>query len=131
MAAHPGIPAAQPGLRVDFWSFLDRLVASSRVVVDRPRGSHHPRFPEVVYPLDYGYLEGTTSGDGAGIDVWLGASGQRRLSAVLLTVDLAKHDTEVKLLLGCSAEEHQIALDFFNSQFMQAILVDRPAPSKE
>jgi inorganic pyrophosphatase len=118
-------------MNADFWSFLDRLIASSRVVIDRPKGTHHPRFPEMVYPLDYGYLEGTTAGDGAGIDVWLGASGRQDLSAVILTVDLAKRDAEVKLMLGCRADERQIAFEFLNGRFMQAILVDRPTHSKE
>jgi hypothetical protein len=56
-----------------FWRALDALVAASAVVVDRPRGSRHPRYPERTYPLDYGFLDGTRSGDGAGVDVWLGS----------------------------------------------------------
>jgi hypothetical protein len=32
-------------LEEDFWDFLERLVASSRPVVDRPKGSRHPRLP--------------------------------------------------------------------------------------
>jgi inorganic pyrophosphatase len=27
----------------------------------------------MIYPLDYGYLEITTSSDGGGIDVWFGS----------------------------------------------------------
>ena len=49
-----------------FWQALDRLVAGREVVVDRPRGTSHPRYPEFAYPLDYGYLAGTRSGDGEG-----------------------------------------------------------------
>lgn len=63
----------------DFWTALDALVAQSRVVIDRPRGSAHPRYPHVVYPLDYGYLDGTSSMDGAGIDVWRGSDASRGL----------------------------------------------------
>ncbi len=111
----------------DFWDFLDRLVADCRVVIDRPKGAQHPRYPDLVYPLDYGYLEGTRAGDGAGIDVWLGSIGTRDLSAIVLTVDLLKHDTEIKLLLGCSTEDHQVILNFLNGQFMRATLVVRPA----
>jgi len=40
-----------------FWTDVDSLVASSTVVIDRARGSGHPRSPEHIYPLDYGYLE--------------------------------------------------------------------------
>jgi len=35
----------------DFWTYCDRLVASSRVAIDRPKGSTHPRH-SFVYPLD-------------------------------------------------------------------------------
>jgi inorganic pyrophosphatase len=111
---------------VNYWTFLDRLIAESQLVIDRPKGSRHPRYPEKVYPLDYGYLEGTTSGDGNGIDVWLGTSGTRDLSAVILTVDTFKRDTEIKLLLGCSEEETQTALACSNNDMMRALLVRRP-----
>jgi inorganic pyrophosphatase len=110
----------------DFWDLLDRLVAESRVVIDRPKGAQHPRYPELTYPLDYGYLEGSRAGDGAGIDVWLGSIGTRDLSAIVLTVDLLKRDAEIKLLLGCSVEDHQVIVNFLNGQFMRATLIIRP-----
>ncbi len=110
----------------DFWSFLDQLIAQHKLVIDRPKGTRHPRYPELAYPLDYGYLDGTTSGDGGGIDVWLGASGTRDLSAVILTVDTFKRDAEIKLLLGCSEEETKIALACSNNDKMRALLVPRP-----
>jgi inorganic pyrophosphatase len=110
----------------NFWDTLDQLVATHRLVIDRPKGSSHPRYPEIRYPLDYGYLEGTTSGDGGGIDVWLGAAGSHALSAVILTVDLLKSDTEIKMILDCSEEELQAILVFHSTNFMHATLVRRP-----
>lgn len=117
----------EPTASADYWGYLDQLVSSQPLVVDRPRGSHHPRFQEIIYPLDYGYLEGTISGDGGGIDVWLGTSGTRHLSAVILTVDLRKRDIEIKFLLGCTEQEIQTILDFHNDNGMRATLVRRPA----
>jgi inorganic pyrophosphatase len=32
-----------------FWSRLDQLVETSEIVVDRPKGTPHPRYPEIVY----------------------------------------------------------------------------------
>jgi inorganic pyrophosphatase len=110
----------------DFWDYLDQLVAACPVIIDRLRGSSHPRYPEILYPLDYGYLEGTSSGDGGGIDVWMGASGTHDLSAVILTVDLHKRDTEIKILLGCTEEELQTILVFHNGKNMRATLVRQP-----
>jgi inorganic pyrophosphatase len=92
------------------WQALDALVSSSEIVIDRPRGTAHPRYPEVIYPLDYGYLQGTTSGDGSGIDVWIGSQSARQVTALLVTVDGQKRDAEIKLLLGCTPEECQALL---------------------
>lgn len=112
-------------LEEDFWSYLDQLVAAHPVVLDRPRGASHPAFPELIYPLDYGYLDGTTTLDGGGIDVWLGSQPDRKLDAVALTVDLHKRDAELKLLLGCTSEEQRLILDFLNGEAMRALLAPR------
>jgi hypothetical protein len=57
-----------------FWQQADDLVAASEIGIDRPRGRAHPRYPDVHYPLDYGFLAKTRAGDGSGIDVWSGVS---------------------------------------------------------
>lgn len=44
-------------------------VVSGRI--DRPLGSAHPRHPEMIYPVNYGYVEGVMGGDGAEQDVYL------------------------------------------------------------
>jgi len=110
----------------DFWDFLDRLIFDKRIVVDRTRGTPHPAHPEIIYPLDYGYLEGTRSGDGEEIDVWMGASPIRRLSGLILTCDARKCDIEIKLLLGCTNQETQTILAFHNAGEMRAIGYPRP-----
>ncbi|GCE06246.1 inorganic pyrophosphatase [Dictyobacter aurantiacus] len=111
-----------------FWQLLTTLVGSSTINIDRPRGTAHPRYPDVIYPLDYGYLSGTTSGDGDGIDAWLGSQPERRINAILITVDLTKRDSEIKLLIGCTSQEQQTILAFHNRSANQsAILVERPA----
>jgi len=108
-----------------FWSYIDRLVADSKVVIDRPRGSHHPRYPELVYPMDYGYLEGTCAMGGGGIDVWLGAAQISKANAVAVAVDLEKRDAEIKILLGCTPGEERQVRDFLNAGSMRAIMIPR------
>ena len=109
----------------EFWSYLERLLAEHQLVIDRPRGSGHPRFPEQTYPLDYGYLEGTTAGDGHGIDVWRGSLAEPLLDALLLTIDLYKRDAEIKLLLGCSAQDLRKIRDFTNDDKMRSLILPR------
>jgi len=108
-----------------FWRHLDELTASARLVIDRPRGSTHPRYPEWVYPLDYGYLEGTTAADGSGIDVYLGSIRPAEVGGVIVSVDLFKRDAEIKVLLGCTEEEMQVALGNHNAASLGATLVRR------
>ena len=109
-----------------FWQAIDKLVSSGKVVIDRPKGSSHPRYPEIIYDLDYGYIENTESMDGGGIDVWLGSLADTKCDAIICTVDLLKRDSEIKLLIGCTEEEKQIAYEFHNrSEFMKGILIRR------
>lgn len=98
-----------------FWQRLDELLATSEIVIDRPKGSCHPRFPEIVYQIDYGYLDATTSNDGEGLDVWLGSDAEQRLTAVICTVDLDKRDAEMKLMVGCTESEMQYIEEFYNT----------------
>ncbi len=109
-----------------FWDAIDRLVAECRLVIDRPAGSRHPRFPEVVFPIDYGYLEGTTTSDGEGIDVWIGSTPGRRVTGVACTMDFLKRDLELKILLACTREEMARIREFHNTEFQRGWLIERP-----
>jgi inorganic pyrophosphatase len=111
--------------RADFWDFIDALVSSSQIVIDRPRGSRHPRYPEMIYPLDYGYLAGTLSADGREVDLWRGSLADPLLEAILLSVDLVKRDVEINLLLGCTQQEMALALEASQSGQMAATIVRR------
>ena len=108
-----------------FWEIADDLVATSEIVIDRPKGSAHPRFPEFVYPLDYGYLAGTQSGDGCGIDVWLGADRSGGATAMACTADAVKRDAELKILLGCTKSEIETIQTFLNSGGQSCIILRR------
>lgn len=109
-----------------FWQAVDKLVSSGKIVIDRPQGSAHPRFPSCRYDVDYGYIENTTSTDGGGIDVWRGSLADKQVNAIICTVDLMKRDSEIKLLIGCTDEEMNIVYDFHNnSEFMKGILIKR------
>ena len=116
--------AAPPG-STRFWIAAEQLVATSEIVVDRPLGSAHPKIPEAVYPVAYGYLKGTFAADGEGIDVWIGTSTPRALTGVVCTFDLGKRDAELKLLLGCTAAETAAIVAFLNQGTMAAILVPK------
>jgi inorganic pyrophosphatase len=108
-----------------FWSRLDELIKSSEIVIDRPKGTRHPRYPDQIYPLDYGYLKGTTGGDRNGIDIWMGTATHRKLTAIAGTVDIVKRDAEVKLIIGCKDEEIAIINKFHNGPYQSGIIIRR------
>ena len=110
----------------DFWQAIDKLVSSGKTVIDRPKGSFHPRFPIIKYEVNYGYIENTSSMDGGGIDVWRGSLPSDEVNAIICTVDLMKKDSEIKLLIGCTEEEIDTVYEFHNDcEFMKGILIRR------
>ena len=115
-----------------FWRSMQQLLFTNPIILDRPKGSSHPRYPDMIYPLDYGYLENTTSSDGGGIDVWLGSlntvrsdNNLKTLTGILCTFDTLKRDAEIKLLIDCSATDIQVIRDFHKD--MHTLYVPNPA----
>lgn len=109
----------------DFWTRLDELIAGSEIIIDHPKGTAHQRYPHLIFPLDYGYLEGTTGGDGQGIDIWIGTAGHRKLTAIASTVDMMKKDAEIKLIIGCTEEELVTIEKCHSGQYMSCIIIRR------
>ncbi|MEE1065032.1 MAG: inorganic pyrophosphatase [Acutalibacteraceae bacterium] len=109
----------------EFWNVLDELVSNSEIVIDRPKGTSHPKYPNFIYRVDYGYLKDTTSMDGAGIDVWVGST-EKKVVAIMCIVDLMKKDSEIKILIGCTVEEIELVYETHNeTQFMKGVLIRR------
>jgi hypothetical protein len=44
-------------MKTEFWNQVDKIISSSEIVIDRPKGSCHPKYTEAIYPIDYGYLQ--------------------------------------------------------------------------
>ncbi len=41
------------------------------VTIDRPLGSTHPRYHDMIYPINYGYVEGIFASDGYEQDAYI------------------------------------------------------------
>lgn len=110
----------------DFWAAIDKIVDESEIVIDRPKGTSHPQFPDFIYKADYGYLVGTASMDGDGIDVWVGTDGKKKADAIICIVDLLKRESEIKILVGCTENEKEIIYQTHNeTEYMKGILIRR------
>ena len=51
-------------------SYKDFLGKKVKVVMDRPMGSRHPEW-NFIYPINYGYVPNTISGDGEELDAYI------------------------------------------------------------
>ena len=109
----------------EFWEKLDTLVLESEIVVERPKGSAHPRYPEYIYPHDYGCLNNTTSSDGCEIDCWQGSLSEVKVTGIVVTVDLEKRDSEIKVLIGCSDSDMSDIEKVHNRGQLSGVLIKR------
>lgn len=109
----------------NYWSRLDELVKQKGFKNERPKGSAHPRYPNMIYPLDYGYIPETDSSDGAEIDAWRGSLEDELVTGAVATYDGLKKDMEMKVLIGCSKEDIEKILAHHDQGDMVALYVDR------
>ncbi|MBW3082517.1 hypothetical protein [Bifidobacterium phasiani] len=49
----------------------DAIGRTVTVTVDRPLGSRHPEHADLVYPVNYGYVEGVPAADGDDQDAYI------------------------------------------------------------
>ena len=111
-----------------FWNEFLQLICTNQIIIDRPKGKPHPRYPHMIYPFDYGYLENTLAGDGDGIDVWMGTMNQKVLTGILCTFDTVKCDAEIKFLISCTHEDVQVIRDFHDP--MRTLFIPKPMAVK-
>ena len=71
------------------------------VIVDRPLGSKHPDW-NIWYPVNYGCVPGTVSGDGDPIDAYLLGVFEpvKEASGIVIAVVLRADDDEAKLVVA-------------------------------
>jgi inorganic pyrophosphatase len=110
----------------EFWEYLNKLVRENEVIIDRPKGTRHPKFSNMVYELDYGYINNTKAMDGGGIDIFIGSLHNKNVNKIICTVDLLKKDIEIKILIGCTIPEIEKIYSFLNnSKYMKALIIEK------
>ena len=53
---------------MEYTMFLNKII---NVKVDRPLGSHHPKYHDLIYLVNYGYIPNTISGDNEELDCYI------------------------------------------------------------
>lgn len=103
------------------------------VVIDRPLGTRHPRHPDICYPVNYGFVPGTVSGDGAPIDAYiLGVDApMTTFEGAVIALVVRADDVEDKLVVaprGMSFSRDAIAEAIaFQEQYFNSTIVMAPS----
>ena len=110
---------------MDTKEYLGKKLA---VKIDRPYGSKHPKHG-FIYPVNYGYVPGTVSGDGEELDCYvLGVfEPVEEYEGVCIAIVHRTDDDDDKLVIvpeGKSYSDEQIdALTEFQEQYFKHVIV--------
>ena len=79
--------------------------------VDRPLGSRHPIYKDMVYPINYGFVDGILAGDGEAQDVYiLGTSKPlKSFEGVVIAVYHRFNDNEDKWIVSLDGNNYSDA----------------------
>lgn len=107
-----------------FWELLEEKIEKNGIIIDRERGTARKRFGGIRYPTDYGFIPGTTTSDGGGVDLFIGSDKGKKIVGLFCTFDELKKDAEIKLLYACTPAEIE-AISIFLDTPHHAIFVSR------
>jgi inorganic pyrophosphatase len=112
-------------MKIENRDYSDTIGRTVSGTVDRPLGTSHPRHSEMVYPVNYGYVDGVYAGDGAEQDVYIfGAKGPlKNFTGTVVAVIHRLNDVEDKWIVSVdgsvpSREEILEKTDFQERFFM-------------
>ena len=101
------------------------------VTVDRPLGSVHPDYPDLYYPVNYGYIENLMGGDDDWQDAYILGVDEplESFTGKVIAVAVRQDDNESKLVVapdGVEFSKEEIArqINFQEKYFNTVILTE-------
>lgn len=110
---------------VESKSYIGKLV---EVKMDRPMGSKHPKYG-FIYPVNYGYVPNTISGDGAELDCYvLGVfEPLSKFKGKCIAIIHRINDNDDKLIIVPDGKDYSDdairALTEFQERFFESIII--------
>ena len=98
-------------------------------IIDRPIGSHHPQYNDLIYTLNYGYVEGIMGGDGEEQDVYILGIDKpiERFVGKVIAIYHRNNDCEDKWIVSLDEKDYSddeiLALIHFQEQYYEGILI--------
>ena len=103
-----------------------------KVTIDRPLGSCHPKYPDLYYPINYGYVDGVIAPDGEEQDAYILGVNEplNEFCGRVIAVIHRLNDVEDKWVvapdgLEYSAEDIEKAVDFQEKYFEYQIFLQK------
>ena len=99
-----------------------------KVIVDRPLGSRHPKYTEMIYPINYGYIDGVVGGDGEAQDAYILGVDEAvaEFCGRVIAIIRRLNDDEDKLVVapdGVLFDREQIAkLTYFTEKYFETTI---------
>jgi inorganic pyrophosphatase len=95
------------------WRRWEQLINDRGIVIDRPRGTAHPLYPDMIYPCDYGHLPDTRAPDGEDVDIFVGPAPAGLVGLIALTHQ-PSGIREPKLLMNLSRADADKIIEFLD-----------------
>lgn len=90
---------------------LKRLIGKEvTVYIDRPLGMKHPKFPDIIYPVNYGYIKEIKAADNEYQDVYIIGTDEPLKICIgkVYAIVIRENDIEDKLIVVTNDKEYNI-----------------------
>ena len=107
---------------------IDFLNKTLEIKIDRPMGSKHPKHG-FIYPLNYGYVPNTISGDGEELDAYLVGEFEpvEKSSGKVIAIIHRTNDDDDKLVVSKDGKDYSDdairALTEFQEKYFESIII--------
>lgn len=107
-----------------FWQKVDAAYLSGDFKVKYKKGSKHPTYSGLKFPVDYGHV--SASDDNKSIIKAFKSNNGDRVDAVVICANLIEKDLSAIALIGLNEDETLKVLQFLNSTDLQkAVIIKR------
>lgn len=99
------------------------------VTVDRPLGSCHPKYKDMSYPVNYGYIKGTIAPDGEAQDAYILGVDEpvNEFTGRVMAIIHRRDDVEEKWVVGpesaCYTKEQIMEKIAFTEQYFDSEII--------
>ena len=107
-----------------FWQKIDAAYISGDYKKLYTKGSKHPQYPSLIFPVDYGHIT-TNDDEKSSMKAFKGEADQT-VHSVVVCANLLEKDLSAILLIGLDDKQEEEVLRFLNStDFQKAVIIRR------